>query len=40
MIVSYEAMRTDETRFRNTEIFTFGEDDRIATIEVYFGWDL
>jgi hypothetical protein len=37
--VTYEATRRDGTRFRNTEIFGF-DGDRIATIEVYFGWDL
>jgi hypothetical protein len=25
--------------FRNTEVLTF-EDDQLAEIEVYFGWDL
>jgi ketosteroid isomerase-like protein len=37
--VTYEATRTDGTRFRNTEIFGF-DGDRIAKVEVYFGWDL
>jgi ketosteroid isomerase-like protein len=39
VLVTYEATRQDGTRFRNTEIFGF-DGDRIATIEVYFGWDL
>ena len=39
VLVTYEATRKDGTRFRNTEIFGF-DGDRIATIEVYFGWDL
>jgi ketosteroid isomerase-like protein len=39
VLVTYEATRTDGTRFRNTEIFGF-EGDRISRIEVYFGWDL
>ena len=39
VLVTYEATRKDGTRFRNTEIFGF-DGDRIASIEVYFGWDL
>lgn len=39
VIVTYEATRTDGTRFRNTEIFGF-EGDQISRVEVYFGWDL
>jgi ketosteroid isomerase-like protein len=39
VLVTYEATRKDGTRFRNTEIFGF-DGERIATIEVYFGWDL
>ncbi len=40
VVVTYEAQRVDGTRFRNTEVFTFGPDDRISQVEVYFGWDL
>lgn len=40
VLVTYEATRTDGTRFRNTEILTFDGDDRIRRVEVYFGWDL
>ena len=40
VVVTYEATRPDGTQFRNTEIFTFDEQDRIKTIEVYFGWNL
>jgi ketosteroid isomerase-like protein len=40
VLVTYEAQRVDGTRFRNTEVFTFGSDDRISQVEVYFGWDL
>jgi hypothetical protein len=40
VVVTYECTRTDGTRFRNTEIFGFGDDGRIARVEVYFGWDL
>jgi ketosteroid isomerase-like protein len=39
VVVTYEAERTDGSRFRNTEIFGF-DGDRIRTVEVYFGWDL
>ena len=39
VVVTYEAARTDGTRFRNTEVFTFA-GDRIVRQEVYFGWDL
>ena len=39
VLVTYEATRTDGSRFRNTEIFGF-EGDRISSVEVYFGWDL
>jgi ketosteroid isomerase-like protein len=40
VVVTYEATRTDGSRFRNTEVLTFDADDRIARVEVYFGWDL
>jgi ketosteroid isomerase-like protein len=39
VLVTYEATRADGSRFRNTEVFGF-EGDRIARVEVYFGWDL
>jgi ketosteroid isomerase-like protein len=39
VLVTYEATRTDGSRFRNTEIFSF-DGDRIRSVEVYFGWDL
>ena len=39
VLVTYEATRTDGSRFRNTEIFGFA-GDLIARTEVYFGWDL
>jgi ketosteroid isomerase-like protein len=39
VVVTYEATRTDGTRFRNTEVLTF-EGDKIRRAEVYFGWDL
>ena len=39
VLATYEATRADGSRFRNTEIFGFA-GDRIARIEVYFGWEL
>jgi ketosteroid isomerase-like protein len=39
VVVTYEATRTDGTRFRNTEVLTFA-DDKLARAEVYFGWEL
>jgi ketosteroid isomerase-like protein len=39
VLVTYEAERTDGTRFRNTEILGF-DGDRLARAEVYFGWNL
>src|SRR2546427_4337911 len=39
VLVTYEATRTDGSRFRNTEILSF-EGDKISRAEVYFGWDL
>lgn len=39
IVCTYEAARTDGTRFRNTEAFTF-RGSEITRIEVYFGWDL
>jgi ketosteroid isomerase-like protein len=39
VIVTYEATRTDGSRFRNTEIFGF-DGDKISRVEVYFGWDV
>jgi ketosteroid isomerase-like protein len=39
VIVTYEAEKTDGSRFRNTEVSTF-EGDKISRQEVYFGWNL
>ena len=39
VVVTYEATRSDGTRFRNTEVLTF-RDGLIVRQEVYFGWDL
>ncbi len=37
--MTYESVRTDGSRFRNTEVLTF-EGNKIRKVEVYFGWDL
>jgi ketosteroid isomerase-like protein len=39
VVVTYEATRTDGSRFRNTEVLTFA-GDQVCRAEVYFGWDL
>jgi len=39
LVVTYEATRSDGTRFRNTEVLRF-DGERIVEAEVYFGWDL
>lgn len=39
VIVTYEATRTDGSRFRNTEVLAF-DGDMIRRAEVYFGWNL
>jgi ketosteroid isomerase-like protein len=39
VFVTYEARRTDGSRFRNTEVLTV-RDGKIVEVEVYFGWDL
>jgi ketosteroid isomerase-like protein len=39
VLVTYEAERTDGTRFRNTEVLTFA-GDQVRLVEVYFGWNL
>jgi ketosteroid isomerase-like protein len=39
VLVTYEAQRTDGSRFRNTEILRV-DGDRIRSAEVYFGWNL
>ena len=40
LVATYETETSAGTRGRNTEVFTFGDDDRIERIEVYFGWTL
>jgi hypothetical protein len=39
VFVTYEALKAEGRRFRNTEVLTF-EGDLVAQVEVYFGWDL
>ena len=39
VVVTYEAVKSDGKRFRNTEVLTF-TGDRLSRVEVYFGWDL
>jgi ketosteroid isomerase-like protein len=39
VLVTYEATRTDGSRFRNTELLTF-DGDKLTRAEVYFGWNL
>lgn len=39
VVVTYEATRTDGSRFRNTEVLTFADDQQVRA-EVYFGWNL
>jgi ketosteroid isomerase-like protein len=39
VLVTYDLTRTDGSRVRNTEIFSF-DGDEISRVEVYFGWDL
>jgi ketosteroid isomerase-like protein len=39
VIITYEATKTDGSRFRNTEVLTFN-GDKICKAEVYFGWNV
>ena len=39
VIVTYEAVKPDGTKGRNTEVLTF-DGDRVCRAEVYFGWDV
>jgi ketosteroid isomerase-like protein len=39
VFVTYEAVKADGKRFRNTEVLTF-RGDQMCRAEVYFGWDL
>src|SRR5438270_1501353 len=39
VIVTYERIKPDGTRGRNSEVFTF-DGEKIGRVEVYFGWDV
>ena len=39
VLITYECTRADGSRFRNTELMTF-DGDKVARVEVYFGWNL
>ena len=39
VFVTYEGIRSDGKRFRNTEVITVREG-RIREVEVYFGWNV
>ena len=39
VVVTYEAERVDGSRFRNTEVHTIA-GGKVASVEVYFGWNL
>jgi ketosteroid isomerase-like protein len=39
VVVTYERIRPDGRRGRNTEVLTF-DGDLVTRAEVYFGWDL
>ena len=38
VVVTYDPRRPDGSGGRNTEVLTF-DGDKVARIEVYFGWD-
>jgi hypothetical protein len=40
VVVTYESDTSGGGRGRNTEVFTFDDEDRITRMEVYFGWSL
>ena len=40
VVVTYESDTSGGGRGRNTEVFTFDAQDKIARMEVYFGWNL
>ena len=39
VLATYEATRSDGSRFRNSEVFGF-DGDEIARVEVHFGWNI
>jgi len=40
VVVTYESRRPDGSGGTNTEVVTFDAADRIARVEVFFGWNL
>jgi ketosteroid isomerase-like protein len=40
VVVTYESDASGGGRGRNTEVFTFDDEDKIVRIEVYFGWNI
>jgi hypothetical protein len=40
VVVTYESDTPGGGRGRNTEVFTFDDEDRITRVEVYFGWNM
>jgi hypothetical protein len=40
VLVTYESTKAGGRRFRNTEVLTFDDDQKISKVEVYFGWDV
>jgi ketosteroid isomerase-like protein len=40
VVVTYECDTSSGERGRNTEVFTFNDEDQIIRTEVYFGWNL
>lgn len=40
VVVTYESNASGGGRGRNTEVFTFDDEDKIIRTEVYFGWAL
>jgi ketosteroid isomerase-like protein len=40
VVITYESDVSSGGRGRNTEVVTFDDEDKIARIEVYFGWNL
>ena len=40
VVVTYESNVSGGGRARNTEVFTFDDENKIARTEVYFGWNL
>ena len=40
VVVTYESNASGGGRGRNTEVFTFNDENKITRTEVYFGWNL